>query len=92
MKILLALLLLAGSAHAQEFTAPDGVNKCINTGMATQCTLLGVLPSRVIPGPGEPVTSMSPMPRCDDGYELVLRTDNGITGYPMCAKDLKPPK
>jgi hypothetical protein len=36
--------------------------------------------------------SASPKPSCEDGYELVLRTANGIIGYPMCAKDLKSPK
>ena len=77
-RIALLLLMLAGSAHAQEFTVPDGVNKCINTGVTTQCTLLGSLPMAV---------TGSYFPDCDDGYEPVI-TARG----PMCAKDLRPPK
>lgn len=76
----LALLSLAAPASAQEFTAPDGVNKCFNSGVTMQCTLLGVL------SPGAATASMTGM-SCDDGCQLVM-AERG----PMCAKDLKPPK
>lgn len=84
----LALLSLAGPANAQGYGVPatpergsvaDGVNKCINTGVATQCTLLGVAPSYL--------ENAMMTPTCDDGYETVLTA----RGY-MCAKDLKPTK
>lgn len=88
-----------GAAHAQtavdcggpdhpcvfsgEFTAPDGVNKCISRdGSTLMCTLVGVMPR------GNAWVTSAVTPKCDDGYEFVMRAG----GQMACARDFISPK